>query len=471
RMTSLPVPRRGAAGLEAPVSTTAAGVAVLLVLAAGLAGALYRYPPPLIVVLAAGLALVGVLALALARYEAAVALGVALLAAVKVEPAPPDAVFGVVMAVALVTGRFDLRRVPLTVGGLVGVFLALNLISAVEAVDPGRAALFFTITLYLAVFSLWFSGYLTGVRRTRQVVVAYVGAAVASAALASSAILLDYPGDEIFLEHGDLRAAALFADPNVFGPFLVPAALILLEETLQTRLLRWPRLVKVACFLILALGVVFSYSRAAWGHLVFAIVVMLAALALRRRGGGRALKVLAVAVLAAGVAATAVITSGSVEFLEQRAAIQSYDAERFEAQRFGIEAGESHPFGIGPGQFEIVAPAAAHSTYLRALGEQGMLGFAVISALFLFTTVLALRNAVLGRDTYGIGSAALLGAWSGIMLNSFVVDTLHWRHLWLVAALIWIASMRPAASPPRGRAGRGVPQAMRSPAGAGGVGR
>ena len=57
------------------------------------------------------------------------------------------------------------------------------------------------------------------------------------------------------------------------------------------------------------------------------------------------------------------------------------------------------------------------------------------------------RNAILGRHTYGIGSAALLGAWVGALLNGFFVDTLHWRHLWLLAALIWAGSARRSGSP------------------------
>ena len=48
-----------------------------------------------------------------------------------------------------------------------------------------------------------------------------------------------------------------------------------------------------------------------------------------------------------------------------------------------------------------------------------------------------LRNAALGRDTYGIGSGPLLAAWCGALANSFVIDSLHWRALWLIAGLIW----------------------------------
>jgi hypothetical protein len=31
----------------------------------------------------------------------------------------------------------------------------------------------------------------------------------------------------------------------------------------------------------------------------------------------------------------------------------------------------------------------------------------------------------------------LLAAWCGVLANSLFIDTLHWRHLWLLAALIW----------------------------------
>jgi O-antigen ligase len=134
--------------------------------------------------------------------------------------------------------------------------------------------------------------------------------------------------------------------------------------------------------------------------------------------------------------------TGSVDFVNKRARVQAYDTDRFGAQRFGYELGWSHPVGVGPGQFIFHHPVQAHSTYIRVLAEQGFGGLALWIALVLTTLVLALRNAVLGRDSYGIGSAALLGAWCGLIFNSAVVDTLHWRHLWVVAALIWAGAAR-----------------------------
>jgi O-antigen ligase len=418
--------------------------AVAAFLAVGMAYALYRYPPTPRVLVAGTIGLSGMLMLALARYEAAVALGFVALGVVRVEPAPSDGVFFMVIAVALVTGRFDIRRVPLTAFTLVGVLVSLNLISAMEALDPGAAARYFSITLYLAVFSIWFTGYLNSTRRARLILVAYIVGAVVVTVPSVLALFLPIPLGDQFMTIDGLRAEGLFKDPNVYGPFLVPPALFLLEELLTPRLLRFRTSTKALMFILLTLGVLFSYSRAAWANLLVAIALMLVVLSLRRGGGRRATAVLASLTVVAALAMGVIAVTGSLGFLQERAAFQSYDLQRFGAQRTGVALAERYPFGIGPGQFEVVSPVSTHSTYVRVLAEQGVLGLVTVLALILFTLVLASRNAILGRDAYGIGSAALLGVWMGILVNSFVVDTLHWRHVWVIAALIWTASMRPA---------------------------
>jgi O-antigen ligase len=434
--------RRDATAMSPSSALLVAAVATLL--AVGMAWALYRYPPTPQVVAAGSLGLGGMLALALARYEAAVALGFMLLGVVRIEPAPSDGVFAIVMAVGLVTGRFDISRVPLTVFALVGSLIALNLISAVEALDPAVAGRYFAITLYLGVFSIWLTGYLRSERRARLVVVAYVVGAVLVAVPSTLALFAPVPGGELLLTVDGLRAQGLFKDPNVFGPFLIPPALFLLEELMRPRLLRFRTSTKALMFLALVLGVLFSYSRAAWANLVIAIGVMLVVMALRRGGGRRAAMILVLVTFAAGAAVATIAVTGSLGFLQERASLQSYDVQRFGAQRTGVELAERYPFGIGPGQFDVVSPVSTHSMYVRVLAEQGVLGLFTVLALILVTLVLAARNAVLGRDTFGIGSAALLGIWVGIVVNSFVVDTLHWRHLWVVAAMVWAGAMRPA---------------------------
>ena len=441
-VTAQPLPRRTAEPSLRPPPTLLVA-AVLSMVALGMAWALYRYPPTVQVVAAGSLGLGGMVALAIGRYEAAVALGFLLLGVVRIEPAPADGVFAIVMAIALVTGRFDIRRVPLTVFGLIGALVVLNFFSAIEAFDPAVAGRFFLITLYLAVFSIWFTGYVNSTRRARLVVVAYIAGAVAVAVPTTLALFVPIPGSDLLLTIDGMRGQGLFKDPNVYGPFLVPPALFLLEELMTPRLLRMRTSTKSVMFLALVLGVLFSYSRAAWANLVIAIVVMLTVMALRRGGSRRAATILAMMTVAGVLSVAVIAVTGSLGFLEERASFQSYDVQRFGAQRTGIELAERYPFGIGPGQFDVVSNVSTHSMYVRVLSEQGVLGMFTMLALVLFTLVVASRNAILGRDTYGIGSAALLGIWVGLVVNSFVIDTLHWRHLWVIAALVWAGAMRP----------------------------
>ena len=426
-----------------------AAAAGLLVFAVAIGVALSKRPLPLTLVLAFGVGLLGTLALALARYDAAVGLGIFLLAAVRIEPAPADMILFVVIAVALVTGRFYLRRVPLVVVALLSVFLALNMLASVELIDLGRAVTFFAITLYLVIFSLWLTGYVRSTQAARVVLRAYVAAAVFSAAIAVLALFVAFPGRQ-YLLFGQ-RAQGLFKDPNVFAPFLVPGALILLEETIAPRLLRARLATKLLLLSILTMGILFAFSRAAWLNFVLGAFVMLCVLSLRRGGGRKAVTFLVVGTSAAAVLFAALALTSSFTFLSERARLQTYDTQRFGAQHSGIELAVKYPLGIGPGQFERVSPISAHSTYVRALSEEGALGLLVLLTLLLLTLAFASRNAILGRDTYGIGSAALLASWCGLLANSVFIDTLHWRHLWLLAALIWAGAARRSSDDNRGQ--------------------
>ena len=435
-------------------------VPVIIVLAGALGIALYLNPPPSGgVVLAAGLGTTGVIALAIARYEKAALLGFALLGIVLVQPAPPDFVLLIVIAIAAVTGRVYLSRVRPVIGLLLAIFVSLNLISLLEVRDLGRAALFLGITLYLVAFAVWLCSFVNSGNRARIVLLGYVFAATTAALIGLAGVALPVPfRGQIYYNE---RAQAFFEDANVFGPFLVPAAAIMLQETIEPRLIRLRPAFKLLIVGILLGGVLFSFSRGAWINAVVAIVVVFAVTAIRRGGARRAGRLLAGILIAGGLLLAIFTAIGSVKFLDERAAVQQYDTERFSAQRTGIDLATQNPLGIGPGQFEVVSPLSTHSIYVRVLAEQGLLGFMVTVALLLVTLLLAIQNALAGRSTYGIGSAALLGAWSGMLVNSLVVDTAHWRHLWLIAALIWVGSMsyaRPGRPPAMQQAALPLPE-------------
>ena len=319
---------------------------------------LYLYPPPsTLMVLAAGAGLVAIVALTIARYELAATLGVALLGVAAFEPAPSDIVFGIVIAVAMVTGRYYVSAVPTPILGLLAAFLALNLISVVEVIEPGRAVIFLSITVYLMVFAIWAAGFVQSARNARLVVIGYVFAAVASALVGIAALLVPFPGSDVFLLDGCCRAKGLFEDSNVYGPFLIPAALIMLQETIEPRLLDVSRPWKGVMFMALMAGVLLSFSRGAWINAAVGVSVLVAVLLLRR-GGARKLPLVLAVLAVAGIALGAVVSAGgTTDFLEQRSGLQAYDVERFGAQRTGLGLAERYPFGIGPGRSKRSPPS------------------------------------------------------------------------------------------------------------------
>jgi O-antigen ligase len=418
-----------------------ASALALVALAVAMTVALEERPPSATVLVVFGIGVLGSLALAAVRYDALVALGVLLLAIVQFEPAPSDFIFTVAIAIALVSGRVVDPRIPPTVVLLAAFFVVLNLLSAVEVIDAARASFYVSITIYLLAFALWLATYVDCTRRATLIAGTYVAAATVSALLSSLALFASFPGDQLLVYDGE-RAQGLFKDPVVFASYLVFPALIMAERVVAPRAGRFRRLLAGAVFLTLVVGILFAYSRGAWLSLAVGLLVLGAVMFVRKGGARRMLSLVAV-LLVVGTAAFATIEiTGSEEVVAQRAQVQRYDEQRFGAQLFGIDQSARYPLGIGPGQFEVLSPVSAHSIYVRTLAEQGLLGLLTLLALLLLTLALAVGNAVASRDTYGIGSAALLGAWCGLLVDSLFVDTLHWRHLWLVAALIWAASAR-----------------------------
>ena len=158
------------------------------------------------------------------------------------------------------------------------------------------------------------------------------------------------------------------------------------------------------------MGVLLSYSRAAWANLVIAFVVMLVVSSMRRTGARRALRALIVLLATGGAVLVLLSATGAVGFLEHRAQLQSYDTQRFAAQSSAGNWAGPTPWGSDRGSSTPTSPWTRHSTFVRVFAEQGPFGLLIWIALLLATLVFALRNVVVGRDTYGIGSAALLGA-------------------------------------------------------------
>ena len=171
-----------------------AGLVLLLLLGAALGFELGRNPVPPLYVAAGCFGIVFVLALAIFRYDWAVALGILLMPVVRAEPAPVDARAGDrdggrgrhQPARAAARAALDAHAVAL--------FIALNLLSCMEAMESNIAAKYLAVTTYCLFIGIWICGYVDRERRARLVIKSYIISAVAIAVASSIALYVTLPG-------------------------------------------------------------------------------------------------------------------------------------------------------------------------------------------------------------------------------------------------------------------------------------
>jgi len=440
-MTVVPTAARGkgllpgwgrlTAGIAWLAAASLVGLALPIVLANG-TSSLVRLAPIALV------AAIGLVVFAFARPEALFVVAFVLLAVVRTNPAPVDLVFALLVVSTLSRAR-PFARVPPLIGLGLALFGILSIASTLNALDDRRALVFEATTIYLITLALWLTGMFESAVLTRRALKAYVLAAIASAVVGVLALKVPFPGRSLFL-YDRQRAMALFKDPNVFGPFLVPAAAIMLEEIVRPRLFKWGSARTLLALMILSSGVVFSFSRAAGLNLGIAILTVVLIYMARARGIATTARSIGAIAICALVGLTLLAATNSLSFLQSRSRLETYDQQRFSTQTEALQRASRHVLGYGPGQSEVELPYSTHSLYARVAYEQGFIGEALLIGILGATLFVAVGLASRDRDLHGIGSAALLGSWLGLLANSFFVDTLHWRHLWIFAALIWCAS-------------------------------
>jgi O-antigen ligase len=234
-----------------------------------------------------------------------------------------------------------------------------------------------------------------------------------------------------------MRVQALFKDPNVFGPYLIPGAVYCVVRAVTRCSKCWIWMVASA---ILVAGIVLSFSRASWGTLAVALLVAacLWAPSAGKRAWGQL--VLEVAILMITIAITVAAPQTS-SYSESRLKLQAYDAYRFRTQGIAWEAGIAHPLGIGPGQSEIVFQYATHNSYLRVFAESGW--FALCAYLLLIAASLAHAFRSIQSNREDILSWVIFACLVATLVNGTVIDTLHWRNFWVLLALAWTLPSRP----------------------------
>src|ERR1700684_3667854 len=238
------------------------------------------------------------------------------------------------------------------------------------------------------------------------------------------------------------RARGTFKDPNVLGAFLILPALFALQSVVTDRFAKSFR--STIALGVMALAILLAFSRAAWGGLVLTSAFMLALMILTSRSHAQRSRIIVTAVVAVILVAMLIavlLSFDSVgEMFRQRASFdQSYDEGRF--GRFGrhvlgAQMALDLPFGIGPLQFHNYFPEDTHNSYLNAFMSGGWIS-GVCYPVLIFITVITGFRYVFVRVPWQRSYLAIFAAFLGTVGESFIIDTDHWRHFWMMLGAMW----------------------------------
>jgi hypothetical protein len=378
----------------------------------------------------------------LALQRALVWLVGASVAIVFIEPSPYELATLAATVVFLATGlRMRLVFLPL----LLLLFLVNTgyTIAAVAVFDRPNVPNWILTSWYMAVTVVLFAMVISEDTAARLDMLRrglIVGALIASLAGIAGYFNL-VPGGRDLLTLYD-RARGTFKDPNVLGAFLVLPALFTLQNVVSERFGKALR--SSIVFGIISLAILLSFSRAAWGQLVVTAGLMLVMMVLTSRSQAQRSRIIVMAlvavVMAAALVAVLLSFDSIAQLFKQRASFdQSYDTGRF--GRFGrhvlgAEMALGLPFGIGPLQFNRFFPEDTHNSYLNAFMSGGWLSGVCYPAL-VFATVWTGFRYVFVRVPWQPTYLAIFAAFVGTVGESFIIDTDHWRHFWMMLGVMW----------------------------------
>ncbi|WP_316229135.1 O-antigen ligase family protein [Bradyrhizobium sp. SZCCHNR1070] len=364
-------------------------------------------------------------------------------AIVFIEPSPYELVTLASASIFIATGvRLRLVLVPL----LLLLFL-LNLgytISAIPLlVGDSTVATWIATSWYMAVTVVFFalvSADDTAARLDMLRRGLLVGGLIAALAGVAGYFHLVPGGYDLLTLYG--RARGTFKDPNVLGAYLILPALFALQNVVTAHLAKALRGILVLG--VIALAILLAFSRAAWGGLILTAAFMLSLMVLTSRSRGERSRIIVTtiaAVLAVALLIAVLLSFDSIaEMFRQRASFdQSYDEGRF--GRFGrhilgAAMALDLPFGIGPLQFHRYFPEDTHNSYLNAFMSGGWLSGICYPTLVLTTVILGFRHIFI-RVPWQRTYIAIFAAFVGIVGESFIIDTDHWRHFFMMLGTMW----------------------------------
>lgn len=373
-------------------------------------------------------------------------------ALVFTEPSPTDALTFALIVLLPLTGLVRITPALSLFMTLWTGAAAFALVSSLAAIDLGRALSHTAISIYLYLAMFTFAAFVAfkPEAHARLIFNGLTAGAILAAAAAIAGYFSLIPGAELFTKFG--RATGTFKDPNVFGPFLVAPLLFMVHLVLNQPLARAGKPLLAATFF--AIAIFLSFSRGAWLTAAIATGIYLVLALLTAKSLAARQKIAIVTLFGVGFFIVALLAALQIDqisaLLTERASLsQDYDIGpegRFGGQEKAIGLILGNPFGIGAGQFTIFHHhEEVHNVYLSMALNAGWFG-AAFYILAVGATLIAGARAAVTRNAAQPFAVIAFATFAANVLEGVIIDSDHWRHFYLMMAVIWgIATEQRAA--------------------------
>ena len=363
-------------------------------------------------------------------------------AIVFIEPSPYEVMSALTIGLFVIGGlTLSPTVIPLAVL-LVLINVGYN-ISGWTVIDDENVAMWMITSWYLAFTALFFAAMLG--RNTEARLNALARGCVIGGVIASLAAIIGYSRvisslNELLLLYD--RSRGTFKDPNVLGAFLVFPTLLALQPIISGKFRDAMKGVVLLGLFVPA--ILLSFSRAAWGQVVYCSLVVLALTFVTTRSSSHRLRlvllsVTGVVVLTGFIGALLSIDAVADLFKQRASFVQSYDLGeqgRFARYARGAVMALDQPIGIGPLQFNKYFTEDTHNSFLNAFMSGGWLAGVFYPALVALTLVFGFRM-VFVRTPWQQTAIAVFAGYFGVATESFVIDSDHWRHTFLLMGVMW----------------------------------
>jgi hypothetical protein len=363
-------------------------------------------------------------------------------AIVFIEPSPYEVVSALTMGLFAI-GGLTLSPVVIPLAVLLVLINIGYSISGWTVINEENVAMWLITSWYLAFTATFFAAMLG--LNTEARLNALARGCVIGGLIASLAAIIGY--SRVISNLNDLlllydRSRGTFKDPNVLGAFLVFPTMLALQPVISGKFRQAMKGVMLLGLFVPA--ILLSFSRAAWGQIVYCSLIVLALTFITTRSGSHRLRLVLLtvtgAVVLVGFIGALLSIDAVADLFQQRASFeQSYDLGaqgRFARYALGAIMALDFPIGIGPLQFHKYFPEDTHNSFLNAFMSGGWLAGVFYPALVALTLVFGFRM-VFVRTPWQQTAIVVFAGYFGVATESFIIDTDHWRHTFLLMGVTW----------------------------------